>query len=383
MNRTSPMGLVTPLLLYAVAHGAAQNEHLTIGDPAPPLDIAHWMKGDAHEKFEDGRVYVLEFWATWCGPCIAAMDHLSRVQREFGPRGVTIIGLSDEPLPKTVRFLCTRYGKDGPLQNDRIKYALATDPDRSVHSDYLEAAAIRSIPTAFVIGKDGRVEWIGHPKDLEPVLEAVVEERWDRAGPRAERAAQFEATRAFHKASDRLSDAIEKERWGDALGALDVLIAQGHEIYVPTKFLILLSYYDKQEAYEYGRQVKKQAWDDDPWLLHQLAWAACSSDRTLGDTQLAVPAENRDLDFALETARRAVVISGHEEEMYLSMLAHVHVVRGEFAEAAEQLGRALNRLEAMRPEIGKEYLDRYESDLQDMRRQIADFKAKAKRNGRP
>ena len=64
-------------------------------------------------------------------------------------------------------------------------------------------------------------------------------------------------------------------------------------------------------------------------------------------------------------------------------LLHLGQRTGQWFRVAEQLGRALNRLEAMRPEIGKEYLDRYESDLQDMRRRIADFEAKAERNGRP
>ncbi|MHC4219958.1 MAG: peroxiredoxin family protein [Planctomycetota bacterium] len=362
--------------------GAVQGEGLTIGDPAPPIDVAHWMKGDALEEFEVGRVYVLEFWATWCGPCIAGMDHLSQTQKAYERRGVTVIGLSDEPLQKTVKFLCSRFGPEKVLQNDRIAYTLATDPDRSVHRDYLEAAAILGIPTAFVIGKDGRVEWIGHPMEMDPVLEAVVEDRWDRAAVRAEMLAQSEANREFRQASDRLMDALAHERWDEALVALDLIIADGHETYIPTKFLLLLSRVDKQRAYEYGRQIMALAWDDNPWLLHHLAWSACGGTRTLGEIDMSVPEANRDLDFALETARRAVAITGNEDEMYVSMLARVYAVRGEFADAAQQLSRALELLEAMRPKIGEAFLDQYESDLKDMRRKIADYEVRAAGNGR-
>src|ERR1051325_1895884 len=68
---------------------------LTAGDKAPPLTIEKWVKGEPITGFEKGRVYVVEFWATWCGPCVASMPHLSELQKEYGDR-VTIIGVTKE-----------------------------------------------------------------------------------------------------------------------------------------------------------------------------------------------------------------------------------------------------------------------------------------------
>jgi thiol-disulfide isomerase/thioredoxin len=55
---------------------------LTGRDPAPPLKVSKWLKGEEVKRFEPGKVYVVEFWATWCGPCIAFMPHLAELQAE-------------------------------------------------------------------------------------------------------------------------------------------------------------------------------------------------------------------------------------------------------------------------------------------------------------
>ena len=76
---------------------------LTIGSAAPELDIEHWVhNGESRlqpvTSFVEGKVYVVEFWATWCGPCIYSIPHLSQLQRQYADQGVTLISISDEPL---------------------------------------------------------------------------------------------------------------------------------------------------------------------------------------------------------------------------------------------------------------------------------------------
>ncbi|MEZ6105834.1 MAG: TlpA disulfide reductase family protein [Pirellulaceae bacterium] len=184
------LGLAAAVAIGALlpSYAVAQEVTLTIGSDAPALDIEHWLS-DGHgqfepvKKFEADKVYVVEFWATWCGPCIASMPHLAELQEQYGEKGVQIISVSDEDLETVNGFLALKVQGDeeGRKYSELTSaYCLTTDPDQSVYTAYMEAAGQNGIPTAFVVGKDSKIEWIGHPMELDSVLEKVVDGSWDR-----------------------------------------------------------------------------------------------------------------------------------------------------------------------------------------------------------
>ncbi|HEV3235363.1 MAG TPA: redoxin family protein, partial [Gemmataceae bacterium] len=71
---------------------------LKVGDPAPPLKVTKWLQGDAVTKFEPGKVYVVEFWATWCAACVGNMPHLAELQARYKDQGVTIIAFTSRDI---------------------------------------------------------------------------------------------------------------------------------------------------------------------------------------------------------------------------------------------------------------------------------------------
>ncbi|HEX5054250.1 MAG TPA: TlpA disulfide reductase family protein [Planctomycetota bacterium] len=365
-------GLFTSFWLLALQAPLA-TQTMTIGSAAPPLSIAHWMKGSEVTTFAPGQVYVLEFWATWCAPCVANMEHLSKLQETYGDRGVHVIGLSDEPLQTTVHFLCHACDKQGTRQDERVRYALATDPDRSVHEGYFEAAGLRGIPACFVIGKTGCIEWIGHPKDLDAVIEAVVTDTWDRAAHLAKVEARQEATKEFREARRQLAAAMKDQRWDDALLALHVLEHEPDEgdLSVPAIAGILLSRKKDHEAgMAYVRRVTKQHWNDDSWLLYQMAWLLSGRD------DFPIAKDKLDLDLALSYAERAVELDAYD--YYCTMLASIRAQRGEFEAACAAQQRAIDVLESKRPKILMTEMERFEAELASMRQTLEKYRANGK-----
>lgn len=174
--------------LAALNGSAAQDDGtLTVGDTAPQLDIEHWIQDNGGKlkpvnEFEDGKVYIVEFWATWCGPCIGSMPHLAETQTKYGYDDVRLISVSDEDLKTVTEFLAGKVrGEDEKTYSELTSvYSLTTDPDESVYEDYMRAAGQNGIPTAFLVGKKGIVEWIGHPMEMDEPLQQVVEGTWDR-----------------------------------------------------------------------------------------------------------------------------------------------------------------------------------------------------------
>ncbi len=167
----------------------AQEGKLKCGDSAPPLAVSHWLHGSEIKGFEPGHVYVVEFWATTCGPCIQIMPHMGDLQDEYHDKGVTFIGVASDPEPKVRAFVATHGAKLG--------YTFALDSGSETHTAYMKASGQNGIPCSFVVDEHGKLAFIGHPFFLDFVLPKVLGGTWD---PKADAQTIAKADKEFDAA---------------------------------------------------------------------------------------------------------------------------------------------------------------------------------------
>ncbi len=243
----------------------AQNDHpllLNIGDSAPQLRVSEWIKGTPVQRFETGKVYVLEFWATWCKPCIASMPHLSKLAREYNDK-VTVVALDIMEFKRTtnqrVRVFVDSMG-------NRMDFAVATGDSNILETDWFAASGSRGIPHSFVINATGRLAWIGHPSKLAEVLRKIVDNSWDIKEALLKRNSDKRLAELDKEASYDLEayryDSFKPDfvpRPDSALLAIDEIVRKEPKLkYAPliayNTFSSLLKT-NPHKAYEYGRLV--------------------------------------------------------------------------------------------------------------------------------
>jgi thiol-disulfide isomerase/thioredoxin len=187
----------------------------SLGDAAAPLEIAEWIKGDAVDlaAVKGKKVVVVEFWATWCGPCKVSIPHLTEMQKKYENRGVVIIGVSDEEASKVRPFVNE--------QGDKMNYTVAIDRNRATSAAYMEKFGQNGIPHAFVIDKEGRIAWRGHPMSgLERVLDQLASNTFDLGLEQKRESATKKIQEYFEMALKGEGD--EKlDKFGVQLAALD------------------------------------------------------------------------------------------------------------------------------------------------------------------
>ncbi|MHC4445298.1 MAG: TlpA family protein disulfide reductase [Planctomycetota bacterium] len=152
-------GLILAAMIFCLSGAGCSEESagkLKIGHRAPAITLEKLLQApdgaDASWKALQGKVVVLEFWATWCGPCVAAIPHINKLADKFKNKPIIFISITDEDESVIKSFLKKRA----------IKTWIGLDLDDSMHKAY----GITGIPHTVVVDKQGSVAVVTHPSSL-------------------------------------------------------------------------------------------------------------------------------------------------------------------------------------------------------------------------
>ncbi|HYE33768.1 MAG TPA: DUF2092 domain-containing protein [Methylomirabilota bacterium] len=136
-----------------------------IGKPAPKLDVPLLNGGEASLAKHKGKdVVILDFWATWCGPCVRAMPIISEVVSSYKDKGVVLYAVNVQEQPKAI----TEF-----LEKRKLNVTVALDKDGAVSERY----GVEGIPQTVIIDKEGviRSVHVGFSPELKDILKKDID----------------------------------------------------------------------------------------------------------------------------------------------------------------------------------------------------------------
>lgn len=340
------------LLLLSATLSAAG---LKVGDPAPATRPETMLQGEAVKDFKKGEVYVFECWASWCGPCVAAIPHLNQLHKQMGKKGVVITGVNVWESERDAAS--AQRAKDFlKAQGDKMSYAVALG-GKAFIKDWLEAAEVNGIPHAFVVA-EGKIAWTGHPGQLSaemlgdiltgtplaaapPVADKIPQRRLSKPAVPAGTAPNDPEMAAAQAKLDALSEAMRARDWDAAEKALPAAAGvlpkqEGQELRDSIEAQIGLARGDPTKFYAQLQKVADEEFDD-PEALNEIAWRLLT---------MKAFAQKPNLALAEKCAVQSVKLTREEHPDKLDTLARLRWLQGKKEEAIRLQIKSVDKAEA-------------------------------------
>jgi thiol-disulfide isomerase/thioredoxin len=319
------------------APAAAQEETLKVGSTAPAI-VVQWLQGDVSDLSDSSKTYVVEFWATWCGPCMRSIPHLNEMHQKLKSKGLVIMGISDEAEGVVRPFL----SKKGAA----MSYPVGVDKDNQTKRNWMEAAKQNGIPCAFIV-KDSKVAWIGNPLDpnFDKVVLGTMTGRYNPA-----------LTKKAEPILRAAKDAVRLKNFQDAYKHYDSLLEIDPKFFGDVAVLkyrtMLVDAKDPQGAAKWGGSMLAKAGElKDGVTLQEL------TETILNDSAI----ENRDYALALECA--TALDKNVRGASSKALVAEIYARQGDFAKASEAQYDAWMKADPAEKADFKRVLDGYKKSM--------------------
>jgi thiol-disulfide isomerase/thioredoxin len=355
--------LLTATLGIASAQETRPAPQLMVGDPAPALTCGKFVQGEEVKEFSKDNAYIIEFWATWCGPCVATIPHVNEIQNKFKDQGLIVIGLNLGEDEATVEPFIKKMGA-------KMSYRVALDDNKTnkagaMSTDWMLAAAQKTIPCAFIVGKDQKLAWVGHPGQMsEKMISDILAGTYDAVAA-AKAAAEAKSQAAEHDSADAakrkeisaaqlsLGKAIREKDWTTAESSLakfsDMLNEQQRKFIVIPKLQILLGQKKLDEANTLAAKISADN-ADSLGMQYQVGNALLN----------AVAEDKANVALAEKIARKALEVSeGPSKPMCQALLAKALFLSGKQDEAVQLQSEATDALPEGRRAPFQKVLDAY------------------------
>lgn len=331
---------------------------LWIESPAPSIKVETWLRGEPLTSFEPGKLYIVEFWRTTFGPCVDAMPHLMQLQEKYRESGVEIVAVAAYERAPTADE--ARSNLDAWLTEKfpNLNYRMAFDSSGEMDKLWMEPSFSFTIPTSFVVDRDGHIAFIGEPTELDEVLPRVLNGSWrtsDQAKAVATKRIAKGETEARERAlkkpiRDKFQAAVEKGDWKTALSAIEegiTLLPDNLNFRQSQVTLLLHKMRDMEAGLPAMRQFVRDAIDrnSEHWMIEALDQLF-----TPGFDYSGFPSAER---FAMgeELSKHIVALPQGDGYKFVSypMVAQYYHESGNKARAIELVEQALKALEGPEP----------------------------------
>ena len=247
---------------------------------------------------------------------------------------------------------------------DKMAYRVAMDvvPEKesdnkgAMANNWMKAAGQNGIPTAFIINKEGKVAWIGHPSKMDEPLEKIATGYWDLQVAAAEHKKAMEERAKMMKLQTKLVQAMNGDDPRKTVTVIDEVVAEIPRLegqLGSAKFAAMLKLGETEKALEFGKHLTEKVFGSNAQAFNALAWSVV-------DPASKLKPDAKVLQFAVETAERGDELAKSKDPAIADTLAKAYFDSGKKEKALETQERAVNLAKGTPFENDKEMKARLE-----------------------